>query len=476
MRKKRSTRSKEDMAELKTACESCDIGSPSVHTFYESAKCDSEENYELFSQVSCNCAERKFTESDVAKIGPSCQDITDLYLDSNNIEEITEYTFKEKGYLRFLSMQNNGLKKIHEKAFLHLNKLQQIRLENNELESLPGKLFEQNVDLQTIYLMNNKIHSLGDGIFYNLLNLVDLRLSHNYIQNLHQQAFKDVGKLSMLYLDHNNLTTIHKEWFENFHTRWTREEHGQIFLDPNPWVCDCSSTDFHNFQIDNEFFHDKYSRDEGYVSLGSCQYPHTLRGKKFEDLTTTDVEGESEGGKGRGRNGLGDGRWCSPPMVEFIVRDASNHSVQIDDFEQTPLLMENLDEAHNGPAIKHSIRVLDHTIQQLTVIVTVTSTLAQFSDPIHDQFSVEIDNANESGYFAKLFWLFIFSALFYAIYTNREMILRKLRSFVPVQAPSSPAQDQTVNYSHLPEHDNAALVSNEQLYEPETPQELKINV
>ena len=95
-----------------------------------------------------------------------------------------------------------------------------------------------------------------------------------------------------------------------------------------------------------------------------------------------------------------------------------------------------------------------------------------FTDP----FQVEIDNANESSYFAKLFWLFIFSALFYAIYTNREMILRKLRSFVPVQAPSSPAQDQTVNYSHLPEHDNAALVSNEQLYEPETPQELKINV
>ena len=229
----------------------------------------------------------------------------------------------------------------------------------------------------------------------------------------------DVGKLSMLYLDHNNLTTIHKEWFENFHTRWTREEHGQIFLDPNPWVCDCSSTDFHNFQIDNEFFHDKYSRDEGYVSLGACQYPHTLRGKKFEDLTTTDVEGficqpprilaKSEG-KVKVEKGEEEMVWVTvdgapPPMVEFIVRDASvswnrktslssdtlifqNHSVQIDDFEQTPLLMENLDEAHNGPAIKHSIRVLDHTIQQLTVIVTVTSTLAQFSDPIHDQFSV----------------------------------------------------------------------------------------
>ena len=50
--------------------------------------------------------------------------------------------------------------------------------------------------------------------------------------------------------------------------------------------------------------------------------------------------------------------------------------------------MPNLDESHNGPAIQHSIRVLDTAIKQFTVIVTVTSPFSQFSDPIHDQFSV----------------------------------------------------------------------------------------
>ncbi|CBY07057.1 unnamed protein product [Oikopleura dioica] len=178
---------------LPTACDKCDIGSPSLHMSYDSVFCDRDNNYELFSQVSCNCAERGFTEADIAGIGPSCTEITDLYLDSNTIEEITENTFKEKGYVRFLSMQNSGLKKIHEKAFIHLNKLSQIRLEGNELEILPANLFQQNVDLQTIYLQNNKIHSLGDGILYNLLNLADLRLSHNYLQNLHQQAFNPLS-------------------------------------------------------------------------------------------------------------------------------------------------------------------------------------------------------------------------------------------------------------------------------------------
>lgn len=365
-------------------------------------------------------------------------------------------------------------------------------MEGNELEILPANLFQQNVDLQTIYLQNNKIHSLGDGIFYNLLNLADLRLSHNFLQNLHQQAFKDATKLSILYLDHNNLTTIHQEWFEHFHTRWTnanRKQFGQIFLDPNPWVCDCSSIDFHNFQINNPFFHDKYDKDEGYVSLGSCQYPHNLKDTKFEDLTQSEIDdfvcqpprvlAKSEG-KIKVESDEDEMVWVTvdgapPPRVEFLIRDASNHSVQIEEFEQTPVLMPNLDESHNGPAIKHSIRVLDTVAKQLTVIVTVISPFRDFSDPIHDQFSVEIEQ-DSTGYNKKLFFLFMILILSYISYVYRENILRKLRSLVPVRHSSSPTQDQTINYSHLPEHDNAALVSNEQIFEPESPQELKINV
>jgi len=72
------------------------------------------------------------------------------------------------------------------------------------------------------------------------------------------------------------------------------------------------------------------------------------------------------------------------------LKKFKNHSVQIEDFEKTPLLMPNLDESHNGPAIQHSIRVLDTAVKQLTVIVTVTSPFGQFSDPIHDQFSVSV--------------------------------------------------------------------------------------
>jgi hypothetical protein len=55
--------------------------------------------------------------------------------------------------------------------------------------------------------------------------------------------------------------------------------------------------------------------------------------------------------------------------------------------------MPNMDESHNGPAIKHSIRVLDTVAKKLTVIVTVISPFRDFSDPIHDQFSVSCLNS-----------------------------------------------------------------------------------
>ena len=100
---------------------------------------------------------------------------------------------------------------------------------------------------------------------------------------------------------------------------------------------------------------------------------------------------------------------------------------------------------------------------------------ARFRAKINDISKVEIED-DSIGYNKKLFFLFLIFILSYVIYVYRELILRNLRSIVPVRHSSSPTQDQTISYSHLPEHDNAALVSNEQIFEPESPQELKINV
>ena len=100
----------------------------------------------------------------------------------------------------------------------------------------------------------------------------------------------------------------------------------------------------------------------------------------------------------------------------------------------------------------------------------------RFHARINNISKVEIEKEDSTGHFKQLFILFLIFISFYVIYVKRETILRKLRSLVPVRHSSSPTQDQTINYSQLPEHDNAALVSNEQIFEPESPQELKINV
>ena len=100
----------------------------------------------------------------------------------------------------------------------------------------------------------------------------------------------------------------------------------------------------------------------------------------------------------------------------------------------------------------------------------------RFDAGIYNISKVEIEKEDSTGHFKQLFFLFLICTSFWVIYIKRETILRKLRSLIPVYNSSSPTQDQTINYSHLPEHDNAALVSNEQIFEPESPQELKINV
>ena len=77
--------------------------------------------------------------------------------------------------------------------------------------------------------------------------------------------------------------------------------------------------------------------DEGYVSLGSCQYPHNLKDTKFEDLTQSEIDdfvcqpprilAKSEG-KIKVESDEDEMVWVTvdgapPPHVEFLIRDAS---------------------------------------------------------------------------------------------------------------------------------------------------------
>ena len=45
----------------------------------------------------------------------------------------------------------------------------------------------------------------------------------------------------------------------------------------NPWICDCTTIAFVEFQDDNQWFKYQYDERTGIVDLGTCQYPRALR-------------------------------------------------------------------------------------------------------------------------------------------------------------------------------------------------------
>ena len=55
----------------------------------------------------------------------------------------------------------------------------------------------------------------------------------------------------------------------------------------NPWICDCTTIAFIEFQNDNPWFKYQYDERTGIVDLGTCQYPRVLR----NDIRRTPISG-----------------------------------------------------------------------------------------------------------------------------------------------------------------------------------------
>ena len=54
----------------------------------------------------------------------------------------------------------------------------------------------------------------------------------------------------------------------------------------NPWICDCTTIAFIEFQDHNQWFKYQYDERSGYVDLGTCQYPRALR----NDINSSEVK------------------------------------------------------------------------------------------------------------------------------------------------------------------------------------------
>lgn len=147
-------------------------------------------------------------------------DVTDLYLDGNDIFTLTSHTFIGRKNMRIIFLNNSNIHVINNRTFNGLLTLRVLHLENNHLTTLHGYEFETLVHLQELYLSSNKIASITNTTFQNLKSLETLYLDHNYIMEFQVWNLRWNSRLTSVQLGHNPWI-CNCQYLESYHD-WLR--------------------------------------------------------------------------------------------------------------------------------------------------------------------------------------------------------------------------------------------------------------
>ena len=134
-----------------------------------------------------------------------------LYLDKNNIEDLTSHEFR--GFLHYLSLRGNGLKAIGQSCFHNLEGIETIDLSENNLASLHQNLFQGLTSLLNINLGSNNLTVIERTLFKGLNRIKMIRLDHNKLHSIPNRLFSSLSTLELLNLSGNNMKKIEENPF-----------------------------------------------------------------------------------------------------------------------------------------------------------------------------------------------------------------------------------------------------------------------
>lgn len=108
-------------------------------------------------------------------------DATEIYLDGNDLGELSSHVFLGKKKLQVLYMNNSNVVSLHNKTFNGVPDLRVLHIENNHLDRLNGGEFETLPKLAELYLNDNRITNVANRSFAPLKALQVLHLENNQI-------------------------------------------------------------------------------------------------------------------------------------------------------------------------------------------------------------------------------------------------------------------------------------------------------
>lgn len=110
-------------------------------------------------------------------------DTTELYIDGNDLGELSEHSFIGRKNLKVLYANHSNIQVIYNTTFHGLRKLTTLHLENNMIARFNGHELAALENLRELYLQNNQISFIGNATFMELRKLQVLRLDNNRLFN-----------------------------------------------------------------------------------------------------------------------------------------------------------------------------------------------------------------------------------------------------------------------------------------------------
>lgn len=217
-------------------------------------------------------------------------DATQVYLDGNELKELSSHAFIGRKKLQILFLNNSNIEIIHNRTFYGLKSLEILQLNHNAITQLNGYEFHGIEGLHELYLQNNRISLIDNHTFVHLTQLQVLRLDHNKIIEIN---FWHLPKISTELRLSSNMWNCDCEFIEVFKEYLKLND---VVRDKNKIKCGMQSTNETNALMN-------YKKIDGFVILaenstqmctGAVAMDNVINGNltlKKTILSTTPMEG-----------------------------------------------------------------------------------------------------------------------------------------------------------------------------------------
>ncbi|XP_054424825.1 trophoblast glycoprotein [Pteronotus mesoamericanus] len=229
---------------------------------------------------------------------PPLAELAALNLSGSHLQEVRAGAFENLPSLRQLDLSHNPLAKLSPFSFSGSNAsvstpspLVELIL-NHVLppaEKLGNRSFEGIVaaalrsgqalrGLRRLELTSNHFLYLPRDVLVQLPGLRHLDLRNNSLVSLSYVSFRNLTHLESLHLEDNALKVLHNSTLAEFQGL----PQVRVFLDNNPWVCDCHMTDMVTWLKETEVVQNK--------ARLTCAFPEKMRNRVLLELNSSDLE------------------------------------------------------------------------------------------------------------------------------------------------------------------------------------------